>query len=367
MRILLLSALVALTGSRAMAQTCVAAPPIAPALIGQAGCHLTDLGLVPLTELGCRRYQGFEGGLYPNGANEPPAEHELLGQIAAAGIQPLSTAGTADSQSGRIGFASIGMSNASQEFQPFIVLAREDRLRDPAVVVVNGAQGGRPAEEWANPTSPAWPELDRRLAGAGLSRAQLQVVWIKHAMREPGRFGPFPASAEELRNRLADIVRIAKSRYPNLRVAYLSSRTRAYTTVATALNPEPFAYESGFAVKWLIEGQVEGRPSLRFGLDGKGPAPWLAWGPYLWADGEIPREDGFRWPCRNVASDFTHPSTDGRIAVAELLLDFLHHDPSATWYRASKGCGLLGIEPLAALVLARAARRVRRRRSMARS
>jgi hypothetical protein len=154
-------------------------------------------------------------------------------------------------------------------------------------------------------------------------------------------------------------VRIARSRYPNLSIAYLSSRTRAYTTDPQGLNPEPFAYESGLAVKWLIEDQISGDPLLVFAGAGA-PAPWLAWGPYLWADGEVPRSDGFVWECSDTASDFTHPSTTGSAKVADQLMTFLWNEPTARpWFRAPrKGCGLVGIEPLLALFLARSTRRL---------
>ena len=29
----------------------------------------------------------------------------------------------------------------------------------------------------------------------------------------------------------------------------------------------------------------------------------MAWGPYLWADGEVPRSDGLQWFCSDFASD----------------------------------------------------------------
>ena len=50
---------------------------------------------------------------------------------------------------------------------------------------------------------------------------------------------------------------------PNVKLAYLSSRTYGgYAT--TPLNPEPYAYESGFSVKWLIEGQLKGEAALNY-------------------------------------------------------------------------------------------------------
>jgi hypothetical protein len=326
----------ALASTRAAAQGCGEAPTLAPALVGLASCQLTALGLVPLPELGCATYQGFAGGLYPGGENAPPATHAQLGALAQGGVRPRDAAGAVDEAEGRIGFASIGMSNTSMEFTHFVATAAADPLRRPAVVVVDGAQPARDATAWANPEAEVWPILDERLAAAGLTPAQLQVIFLKQAIGRPDRHGVFPAHAESLRDRLGDIVRIAKDRYPNLRIAYLSSRTRAYTTVDETLNPEPYAYESGFAVKWLIAAQIAGDPALHFDPLGGGEAPWLAWGPYLWADGETPRSDGFTWPCAALdPADFVHPSIAGQQAVAALLLDFVHAAPSAAWYRAA--------------------------------
>ena len=39
----------------------------------------TSVGFIPLTDLGAGTYQGYEGGLYPNGQNIPPPDY--LGRI----------------------------------------------------------------------------------------------------------------------------------------------------------------------------------------------------------------------------------------------------------------------------------------------
>ena len=95
------------------------------------------------------------------------------------------------------------------------------------------------------------------------------------------------------------------------------------------LNPEPYAYESGFAAKWVIEAQIDqmrgGPPDPRAGdLDyATGPGTWIAWAAYLWADGPNPRSDGLTWQPGDLAADGTHPSASGRAKVGTLLHGFL--------------------------------------------
>ncbi len=78
--------------------------------------------------------------------------------------------------------------------------------------------------------------------------------------------------------------------FQNLQIVYLSSRIYAgYAT--NRLNPEPYAYESAFAVRWLIRDQMKGNDDLNFEpAKGTVVAPLILWGPYLWADGIAPRK-----------------------------------------------------------------------------
>jgi hypothetical protein len=128
---------------------------------------------------------------------------------------------------------------------------------------------------------------------------------------------------------------LLKTEFPNLRVAYLSSRIYGgYAT--TRLNPEPYAYENAFAVRWLIQNQIKGDAKLNYDpARGEVKSPLLLWGPYLWADGTKPRKgDGFTWTRDDLTpGDGTHPSPAGRQKVAELLLKFLKSDAGArTWF-----------------------------------
>ncbi|HEX8674572.1 MAG TPA: hypothetical protein VF710_21915 [Longimicrobium sp.] len=120
---------------------------------------------------------------------------------------------------------------------------------------------------------------------------------------------------------------------------FISSRIYAgYAT--TALNPEPYAYESGFAVKWLIQDQIDqartGTPSARSG--DLAAAPWLAWGPYLWARGAQPNAAGLAWLPTDYAADGTHPARTGEEKVGALLLDFFKSSPfTRCWFVSDAG------------------------------
>jgi hypothetical protein len=297
-----------------------------------ANCAGTATGKVPLTDLGAGMYFGYPGGLYPGGVNTRPAAHEAAGVAIANALAPLDTFGVADA-SGSVVVISIGMSNATQEFSTFVPLATADPLKRANVRVIDCALGGQTAAAIRNPAAAYWDTVRTRLRGRGSSPAQVQVAWIKEA--NAGPTAGFPAAAQTLAADLAEVTRVLKDHFPNVRLAYLSSRIYA-GYASTALNPEPYAYESGFSVRWVLETQIAGEDSLNYDPDaGPVEAPWLAWGPYLWADGLLPRGgDGLTWACSDFAADGTHPAPSGRTKVANLLLDFFRNDATAVpWYR----------------------------------
>jgi PKD domain len=307
----------------------------------RADCSLTSTGNIPLNDLGRGSYQGFTAGLYPVGSNMPPAGHAAAAlAISTDQIKPLDALGNPDSANGRIVMISIGMSNATQEFaskgtQTFKLRADADPAKNPQLVIVDGAQSGQDASDWINPNAATWGVVNQRLIAAGVTPEQVQVAWLKEALRDPNYYGAFPAHAQTLQSDLEIILRNLKTNFPNIKITYLSTRTRAYTNTRTDLNPEPFAYETGFAVKWTVEDQINGAGNLNFDpARGAVVAPLTLWGPYIWADGLTARSDGFTWLCSDLESDFTHPTASGGVPkVADQLLAFFKTDPTATpWF-----------------------------------
>lgn len=306
---------------------------------------------LPLNDLGAAEYvrlgegpTGFTGGLYPGGANVPPAEHYLAGLEIAAGIVPLNSAGN-PAVNGKIVMVSVGMSNAANEFAGFMSQAGNDPAVNSRLVIVNGAQPGQTAEDWSDPNGTPWGELDQYLAAAGVTPVQVQVAWVKEVLPGPG---DFPEKAYELQSHLAAIARNLYQHYPHVKIAYYSSRTRAYA-YWQGLSPEPAAFESGFAVKWLIEQQIAGDPGLNYD-PAAGPvvAPYLLWGPYLWIDGLNPRSDGLIWTTADLNGDCVHPSPQGVHKVAEQLMAFFTNEGTATpWFVNDAGLLFRHYLPLA--------------------
>ena len=331
-------------------------------------------GKVALNDLGAGTYLGFEGGLYPNGANNPPAAQDAAGMTHAAAVRPLDSNGNPNS-SGKIVLLSIGMSNTTDEWcgggdaapcvaSTFTMLAQGSGV-NKALVIADGALGSQAAPSWLNPFSPPAPCLSPQVDGyctnydrvanvvlppLGVSEKQVQVIWLKEADENPTVSLPSSsADAYTLEANLGHIVRAAKQRYPNLQMMFLSSRIYGgYAT--TGLNPEPYAYESAFAVKWLIQAQIN---QIQNGtIDpvagdlnyANGTAPWLGWAAYLWANGTTARSDGLVWcsaqagpPCngeQDYQSDGTHPlNPTGTGKVGNQLLNFFKTSPyTAAWF-----------------------------------
>jgi hypothetical protein len=359
----------------------LAAQAIAQSTIGTNSTN--PFTATPLLDLGTSTYQGFQGGLYPNGSNTIPESHAVAGSQFASLVGPLDSDGQPDPH-GKIVFATLGMSNAMFESMTFISKAQANpNVNNTTLAIVNGALSNMTACYWtvANGTPPCPVSVqnqfdrvrDEVLTPAGLSENQVQVVWIKDADMDPALQGcgargtsscqslcnptvaeciNTPQATEALRyeQELGEIIRAAKTRWPNLQLAFLDSRIYAGYAKST-VNPEPYAFEYGFSVKWLVEAQITQMNTgavdaiagdLNFNND---TAPWVAWGPYLWADGLIPRSDGLVWcngqsgdPCngeQDFQSDGTHPSEQGGDKVANMLISYFSTSPySKDWFNA---------------------------------
>jgi hypothetical protein len=279
-----------------------------------AECTQVQTGLVPLTDLGKRKYKGWQGGLYPAGLNKPAKAYLNKGLAAA---QRIKTA------KGHLVLLSIGTANATQEFRALIRLAAAETDLNPNLKLVDGAMGGWDARRIARPGAGYWKAVDRRLAADGVTPREVQAVWLKASINGEDR--AFPTDAKALRTQLRAIVQILGKRFPNLRQIYTSSRTYGGYAI-TPVNPEPAAYDSGFAVKWLVQDRIANAIK----------GPWIGWGPYLWTDGLRGRADGFTWSCDDVKDDGTQPSAAGSVKVARQLLRFFKSESTTkSWFLAS--------------------------------
>lgn len=295
---------------------------------------------VPLIDMyGVKYLDRYFGGLYPDQQNEIPEQHLDEGLALARDVEPLDAAGNPDGQ-GKIIMTSIGMSTTSSIFcgvadpndrckgGTFMdVLTTETGLH-PQLVVIDGADPGKTAEKWEDPMSSAFNRVtDEELTPFGWSDQQVQVAWINLASSQPTQSLPHPdADALTLKRQYGNVMRAMKQRYPNLKLVFFASRVYGgYAT--TTLNPEPYAFEAGLAVKWAIEAQIQqmaGDPvdADTGDLNYSDKAPWMAWGPYLWADGTNPRSDGLVWLPEDLKEDGTHLNRPGIEKITPMLLDF---------------------------------------------
>ncbi len=345
-----------------------AGTPTAPAAASRPVAVNTNdwSALVPLTDM-TAPYKGEDGGLYGGGKNEPPEAHRAAHLKESEKIRPLDASGQ-PADDGKIGLITIGFSNSSIESEDFKRTADADPQKSPRVVIVNGCIGGRSAVMWAwdgadvlpkaeqerldkemdllhmpkgnrksalGTPKDTWPTLAKRIEAAGLSPKQVQACWLKHVEANPKPLGEFPAHARALQADITAILNIARHHYPNLRVVYLSSRTFGGWSGRASGSPEPYAYESGFGTRWIVQSQIKGDAQLNHDpARGEVKAPLVMWGPYLWACGNSPRKfDGLTWTQSDVRTDQLHPNEAGSKKTTALLLNFFKmNEGTSRWF-----------------------------------
>jgi hypothetical protein len=327
------------------------------------GCSIIST-LPPLVDLGPgQTYDGYEGGLYPGGSNVRPAPHTAAGQRIAQTIVPLDANGNYDPH-GKIVFLPVGTSPnnvlwngygtppGNPDYDNSIKgRALADPATNPQLVLPDMILGGLPWGDTRDPDDIFYTfHIASQLAAQGLTRHQVQIAWVYPFSYDGLTNGlqnwSWPDSAVSYRDSWKATIRALKRVYPNLKIAYLGTKHHPYRNDSAG---DPAAHDSAWSVKWAIEDQINGDPSLNYD-PAKGPvvAPWIAWGPYYWAVADTPRAyDGFLWTCSDVmqtvnqfgqtiSPDFTHPSASGIYKQATLLLNQMKTDPTATpWFLRS--------------------------------
>ncbi|WP_254506536.1 hypothetical protein [Anatilimnocola floriformis] len=290
----------------------------------------SSVGFKPLNEMTADdKYKGEDGGLFGEGKNKPPSYYSQFLADASVKIKPLDAAGK-PAKDGVIGVISISMSNATQEFSMFKRIADADEAKSPRVRIVDCAQGGQTMAQWAPRDARPWEVAANLLTQAKVSPQQVQIAWVKLANAGPR--GDLQEHGRKLEKDTLAVLKNAHEKFPNLRMVYLSSRI--YGGYGTGmLNPEPYAYEGAFVVRWIIQDHMKrfgGRGSVGNDYGSMG----ITWGPYLWADGTTPRaSDKLIYTREDLAGDGTHPSQEGRKKVADQLLNFFKTDWNAKqWF-----------------------------------
>jgi len=303
----------------------------------------------------------FSGMLY-DGSNSPPPSHDAVGLATAAEVQSLDTNGK-PSPNGQIVLLSLGMSEASDDWCDAVTnlscatysfmgqAAASSSVNHTTLTILNGAHSADAAETWTcaygncPPSSTLGNNYDRVLndvlTPSGLTEAQVQVVWIQQADTLPTWSPSLPstsADAYAFEYQLGQIVRALMVRWPNVKQVFLSSRIYAGYAL-TNQNPEPYAYECGFSVKWFINAQIVQRETGAIDPlagDLLTAAPWVAWGPYLWGSGDNnpPGSMAITWLSTDFdPSDEMHPGPSGVTKVGDALMNFFLNSSYTPWFR----------------------------------
>jgi hypothetical protein len=156
------------------------AKPKPPSPDSRSAAKVDTSGLVPLTELS-GAYKGEDGGLYGGGSNEMPEAHRAAYAKESQKIRPLDAEGN-PSDSGKIGFITVGFSNPNLESVTFKRTADADSQKSAQVQIVNGCIGGRAAVMWAWDGSDMLPEAEQ----ARLDK-EMDLLADPGASREAGR------------------------------------------------------------------------------------------------------------------------------------------------------------------------------------
>ncbi|MBK6730074.1 MAG: T9SS type A sorting domain-containing protein [Bacteroidetes bacterium] len=303
----------------------------------QVQCDNDSTGNIPLTDLGAGTYLGEQGGLYPGGQNTMPSSHLKAGRKMARSIVPLDSLGNEDWVNGKVLFIGMGASTAGNTWNHFMEIFDTLSNVNPYLTLNNACLGAKGIEMMIDTTYNNWywdDEIIPKLASKNSSQAQVQVVWIKTASKVD-TIMEFPLHPSAIADKYEILMGVLQAKFPNLKLVFITSSV--YGGYADPIKTfydvvsEPGSYWNGFGVKWAIERQILGDPDLKY-KGGSKKAPFMGWGPYVWADGVNPSSKGLYWNCEEDFADDGggyHLTNGGKNKESNLLRDWALTDPIA--------------------------------------
>ncbi len=287
-------------------------------------CPPDTTGFIPLYDLTTDRYLGFSGGKYPNGLNDIPKQHFEEGITSAGKVQPLNTFGETDLDNGKIGFLILGYSTAAMTGR-FVKSIYESQTDNKQLEIIIGAQGGLDLNAMIDTNEKYWLSVDSILQTKQTSSEQIQLIWLSTGDIKTYK-NSFPEQCYLQIEKYKQVLQLIKTRYPNIKIVFLSDRTYAGYIGENANGPkelmEPTAYYSGWTIKWLIEKQI--KSELGYTADS---IPFIDWGPSLWTDGTKGNKKGYTWNCDDAAKGGIHSSSKGRMKEAALVFLYFKNHP----------------------------------------
>ncbi len=306
----------------------------------QRDCSILSGSFVPIENLGTSTYMTYQGGQYPGGSNTRSALQltRALNQVNA--IMPRNSSGAIDQANGKIVMIGVGASNPRTEFTAFEQLCDTFQCLNNKLKIVNVCKGGTGIQKMNYDTAAYWNIATDTLLSYGLSNLQVQIVWIEQ--EHTGSTNTvFPSAPLQLVNEYKKLLQIILIKYPNVKIAYINSR--AYSGYAdNSAGPglwAPRDYYNSWAVKWVIENQITN--ATGFDYTGSNPSiPFVDWATNSWANGNIPKLDGFFWDCVNDfgPSDGLHLSTLGEKKVGQRLFNYFSTDTTSKIWFVDASC-----------------------------
>jgi hypothetical protein len=230
---------------------------------------------------------------------------------------------------GSIGLLVLGFSTAAMAGKYFNDISTVMGVNEKVKILI-GAQGGKDINAMQNTNAVYWKTIDSILQQHKLSKKQIQIIWISTGDIH-NYLMPFPEQSMHLAQKYHVVLQNIKILYPNIRCVFISDRTYAGYLSDKGGPPElqePTAYYTSWAVKWVIENQIQNKTGYTYH-----DLPFIEWGPMLWTNGEKGNSRGYTWDCDDAGKGGIHPTAKGRVKEGALLYWFFAKHPyTKNWF-----------------------------------